>query len=61
MAAVWDNGMLLALAAGLSLHWGAASPSSRELDVLVSGEPLDSTFGTEGAGWQWQAGGAIPS
>lgn len=55
--------MLLALAACLPLHWGAESPSSGELQVLVSGESLDATFGTEGAGWQGQgqAGGTIPS
>jgi hypothetical protein len=33
--------------------------SPGRFQLLVNGEPLDATFGTEGAGWHWQAGGAI--
>jgi hypothetical protein len=33
--------------------------SPGRFQVLVDGEPLDAVFGTEGAEWQWQAGGQI--
>ncbi len=38
--------------------WGAEGAPGR-FEVLVDGEPLDTVFGTEGAEWHWQAGGAI--
>jgi hypothetical protein len=36
-----------------------AEGSPGRFQVLVDGKPLDAVFGTEGAGWQWQAGGQI--
>ena len=33
--------------------------SPGRFQVLLDGEPLDATFGTEGAGWNWQRGGQV--
>jgi len=33
--------------------------SPGRFQVLVDGEALDATFGTEGAGWNWQRGGQV--
>jgi hypothetical protein len=39
-------------------RWKAPGAPGR-FEVLVNGRPLDTTFGTEGAEWHWQDGGAI--
>jgi len=36
-----------------------AEGSPGRFQVLVDGEPLAATFGTEGAGWHWQRGGTV--
>jgi hypothetical protein len=38
--------------------WNAPGEPGR-FQVLIDGRPLDATFGTEGAEWHWQAGGAV--
>jgi hypothetical protein len=38
--------------------WNAPGAPGR-FQVLVNGTPLNATFGTEGAPWHWQKGGAI--
>ncbi|MCB9918625.1 MAG: FAD-dependent oxidoreductase [Planctomycetes bacterium] len=38
--------------------WNAPGAPGR-FQILVNGNPLDATFGTEGADWHWQAGGAV--
>ena len=38
--------------------WKAPGAPGR-FQVLVDGKPLKTTFGTEGADWHWQAGGAV--
>ena len=36
-----------------------AEGSPGRFQVLVNGEPLKATFGTEGSGWLWQSGGEV--
>ncbi|MGK0202835.1 MAG: hypothetical protein ACI9S9_001908 [Planctomycetota bacterium] len=36
-----------------------AQGSPGRFQVLVDGEPLNATFGTEGSDWQWQLGGEV--
>ena len=38
--------------------WGVADAPGR-FQVLIDGQPLDATFGTEGAAWHWQDGGSV--
>ncbi|HQK94328.1 MAG TPA: FAD-dependent oxidoreductase [Armatimonadota bacterium] len=38
--------------------WGAPGAPGR-FQVVVNGEPLGTTFGTEGAEWHWQDGGTV--
>ncbi|WCJ60454.1 FAD-dependent oxidoreductase [Fontisphaera persica] len=39
-------------------RWGAPGTPGR-FQLLVNGQPLPVTFGTEGAEWHWQAGGEV--
>jgi hypothetical protein len=39
-------------------RWGAEGQPGR-FQLLVGGKPLETTFGTEGAEWHWQDGGAV--
>ncbi|HEY2341983.1 MAG TPA: NADH-dependent oxidoreductase, partial [Chthoniobacteraceae bacterium] len=39
-------------------RWKAPGQPGR-FQLLVSGKPLESTFGTEGADWHWQDGGSV--
>ena len=39
-------------------RWQAPGTPGR-FQLLVDGRPLDTAFGTEGAGWHWQSGGAV--
>jgi len=39
-------------------QWKAPGAPGR-FQVLINGKPLDTTFGTEGAQWHWQAGGTL--
>lgn len=36
-----------------------ANGTPGQFQVLIEGKPLDTTFGTEGANWHWQAGGTV--
>ena len=38
--------------------WGAKGAPGR-FQVLVDGKPLATTFGTQGAAWDWQDGGTV--
>ena len=38
--------------------WNATGAPGR-FQVLINGKPLATTFGTEGANWHWQDGGAV--
>ena len=40
-------------------RWQAAGTPGR-FQLLVDGRPLEATFGSEGAQWDWQAGGKVP-
>ncbi len=45
-----------------TIDWVArwnAEPAPGKFQVLVGGQPLESTFGTKGAEWNWQDGGTI--
>jgi len=39
-------------------HWGAPGSPGR-FQIIVDGTPARKTFGTEGAQWHWQNGGAV--
>ena len=39
-------------------HWNAPGQPGR-FQLIVGGKPLETTFGTEGAEWHWQSGGAV--
>ncbi|WP_186774895.1 FAD-dependent oxidoreductase [Allorhodopirellula solitaria] len=39
-------------------RWGAPGSPGR-FQLLVNGEPLETTFGSEGAQWHWQDGGTV--
>lgn len=39
-------------------HWNAPGQPGR-FQLIVNGKPVETTFGTEGAEWHWQAGGTV--
>jgi hypothetical protein len=39
-------------------RWGA-KPAPGQFQVILKGQPIKTTFGTQGAKWNWQDGGTV--